>query len=727
MTKLKVFESFAGVGSQAMALRNIGSDYEVVGTSDWDINATLSYNAIHKENTPDYSKNITIDKIEEELFRLSISSDGKKPLTLEKIKRLNENKKREIYNAFKNVNNMGSIVSIDPQDIPDHDLFTYSFPCQDISLAGKQRGLDDNSTRSGLLWECEKVINVKRPKYLLLENVKNLVGIKHRHNFDKWLEILEGYGYTNYWKVLNAKDYGIPQNRERVFVVSILGEHEPYKFPEKQELQLRLKDLLEDEVDEKFYLDDDRVAKLKFDLSKVSLPSNELKVVGNTSATNYNKSNVYHDSVISPTIAARDYKGPNQVLQVGQYNTDTRNNSNRFRTYSVEGTSPSLTTMGGGGLEPCVLIKNGTKQGYSEVSDGDGIDLDYPDSKTRSGMVQKEISKTLQTDDSIGTVELIGGIGEKNFGNQYRQGNRIYNVDKIAAALTANPVGNAGGNSYLYSSKEDVNFRIRKLTPLECWRLMGFTDEDFYKAQAIHSNSTLYKQAGNSIVVSVLEGIFTQLLKIHNNKEENQGEYLEMTGEIKRPNKKIVVLDFETNGFSSLTNEVTEVGAVTIDGKTGEITNVFDSIVKINGTIPQKVVELTGITKELTQTHGLPFEVVKAYLQQICKDAIVVAHNVQFDFSFLKHQFDIEPQFYYDTLTISRALYPGEKSHKLGDICERSGIILSGAHRALNDVYATVELLNKQLNKPDVAMKYMNVVSGYRGVKFRPENTREVI
>lgn len=197
--------------------------------------------------------------------------------------------------------------------------------------------------------------------------------------------------------------------------------------------------------------------------------------------------------------------------------------------------------------------------------------------------------------------------------------------------------------------------------------------------------------------------------------------------EAKRPNKRIVVLDFETTGFSPLGSEVTEVGAVTIDGLTGEVTNVFDSLVKIEGSIPSKVVELTGITKELTQSHGLPFEAVKAYMQSICNDAIVVAHNVQFDFAFLKEQFEIEPKFYYDTLTISRALYPDEKSHKLGDICERSNISLEGAHRALNDVYATVEVLNNQLNKPGVAQKYINVVSGYRGVKFKPENTREVI
>ncbi|WOK52001.1 DNA (cytosine-5-)-methyltransferase [Streptococcus equi subsp. equi] len=199
---LRVFEAFAGIGTQRMALRNLGIPHEVVAIAEIDKFAIKSYEAIHGP-----------------------------------------------------VNNLGDISKINPDTIPDHDLFTYSFPCQDISVAGKQAGLDiDSGTRSGLLWECQKVIVAKKPKYLLMENVKNLVGKKHKPNFDKWLDWLESQGYTNDWQVLNAKDYGVPQNRECVFCVSILGEHKPYIFPEKQELTIRLKDILEDDVDEKYYL-----------------------------------------------------------------------------------------------------------------------------------------------------------------------------------------------------------------------------------------------------------------------------------------------------------------------------------------------------------------------------------------------------------------------------------------------------------------------------------------
>ncbi len=211
---LRVFEAFAGIGTQRMSLRNLGIPHEVVAIAEIDKFAIKSYEAIHGP-----------------------------------------------------VNNLGDISKINPDNIPDHDLFTYSFPCQDISVAGKQAGLDiDSGTRSGLLWECQKVIATKKPKYLLMENVKNLVGKKHKPNFDKWLDWLESQGYTNYWQVLNAKDYGIPQNRERVFCVSILGEHSPYVFPGKQELTIRLKDILEDDVDEKYYLSEEKTRSITWTL-----------------------------------------------------------------------------------------------------------------------------------------------------------------------------------------------------------------------------------------------------------------------------------------------------------------------------------------------------------------------------------------------------------------------------------------------------------------------------
>lgn len=153
--------------------------------------------------------------------------------------------------------NYGDISKINWTEVPDFDLFTYSFPCTDISNAGLQKGLAEGSgTRSGLLWECAKAIEAKRPKYLLMENVKALVSKKFTPDFLKWIKLLEDYGYSNYYKVVNATEFNVPQNRERVFCVSILGDHKPFYFPDPVPLETRLKDVLEPEVDDKYVLSD---------------------------------------------------------------------------------------------------------------------------------------------------------------------------------------------------------------------------------------------------------------------------------------------------------------------------------------------------------------------------------------------------------------------------------------------------------------------------------------
>ncbi len=182
---MKVFEAFAGYGSQHLALKRLNADFEIVGISEIDKYALIAYEALH----------------------------GSLPT------------------------NYGDITKIDWATVPDFDLFTYSFPCQDISIVGQRKGFDEGSgTESSLLWECKRAIEAKKPAILLMENVKNLVGKKNKPNFDKWCEYLESLGYKNYWKVLNAKDYGIPQNRERVFMLSFLDGRD-YAFPEPKECQ----------------------------------------------------------------------------------------------------------------------------------------------------------------------------------------------------------------------------------------------------------------------------------------------------------------------------------------------------------------------------------------------------------------------------------------------------------------------------------------------------------
>ena len=405
---LRVFEAFAGYGSQSIALRNLGIEYEVVAISEIDKYAIKAYEAIHGPT-----------------------------------------------------NNLGDICKINPSDIPDHDLFTYSFPCQDLSVAGKQAGLG-KGTRSGLLYECEKIIEAKKPKYLLLENVKNLVGKKFKPEFNKWLEYLEGLGYTNYWQILNAKNYGVPQNRERVFVVSILGNHKPYEFADKIPLDKCIADILEDEVDEKYYLSEEIQKRFK-------ITNQNKNIIGTTKPdfrTIGQRDLVYDKNGIMGALVATDYKQPKQIAEINQLGMlDIKGNEQVRRVYGADGISPTLNTMQGGNRQPKILIPQATKKGYIEMDLPGVCDLSYPNSKTRRGRVQE------------------GG--------------------KVSPTLTA------ASQDICYI---EPSYRIRKLTPRECFRLMGMRDDDIDKIQQVGiSNTQQYKMAGNSIVVDVLEAIFKNL------------------------------------------------------------------------------------------------------------------------------------------------------------------------------------------------------------------------
>lgn len=213
---LKVFEAFSGVGSQHMALKKLNYEYEIVATSDIDKNAILAYYYVHNWNKK--YKKISKDEMLEYINKKGIGD-------IEKNKKSNEKEIYELYNAVRCSKNLGDIKKIDVNKIPNHDIFTYSFPCQDISSVGTRRGLDFGSgTRSSLLWECKKIIESKRPKYLILENVKNLVVGKNKENFLKWIGYLEMQGYDNYWKIFDSQYYGIPHRRPRVIVVSKLGK-----------------------------------------------------------------------------------------------------------------------------------------------------------------------------------------------------------------------------------------------------------------------------------------------------------------------------------------------------------------------------------------------------------------------------------------------------------------------------------------------------------------------
>lgn len=260
---------------------------------------------------------------------------------------------------FPGVPNYGDIAKIRWSDVPDFDLFTYSFPCQDISNAGLRRGLQqDSGTRSALLWECERAITYKRPKYLLMENVKALLNKKNKTELVKWISKLESLGYSNFCKVLNSADYGVPQSRERVFLVSIHSESATYNFPKPFELRKSLRDILEDCVSDKYYLSENAIKSFiayserkqkegcgfKFEPTDGSGSAKTLTASGGFRIT---------DNFI--------------IKQIGDLNINFKN-PQRGRVYSTEGVSPTLNACGGGGLEVkilCSINPNGRRKEFN--------------------------------------------------------------------------------------------------------------------------------------------------------------------------------------------------------------------------------------------------------------------------------------------------------------------------------------------------------------------------
>ena len=395
---IRLIELFGGISCQAQALLNLGVDFENYRYCDFDKYACQSHNEIMGTND--------------------------KPSDITKWK----GKDLGIYDTDKYCY-----------------IMTYSFPCTDLSTAGKMAGMERNSgTRSGLLWEVERLLNEcnKLPQVLLMENVPQVHGKKNKASFDEWHQFLENLGYKNYWKDLNSKDYGVPQSRNRCFMVSLLGDYS-YEFPKPIELKLKLQDLLEDEVDEKYYLSD-----------------KALVAVENTKFESDKLDNRLPRDGVSPTLLARDYKDLKltQVAQLkGKGFTEMTG-----RVYSSDGLSPTIQTMQGGNRQPKIQVTSNNKR-------------------------QREL---------VNKIDL-----EKN--NQYLDFYNQSSQTNIAGTITTRV--DASNSTGIYK-----DYRIRKLTPTECLRLMGVRDE--YSQKITCSNAQKYKQAGNGIVVDVLMAIFKQIL-----------------------------------------------------------------------------------------------------------------------------------------------------------------------------------------------------------------------
>lgn len=417
---IRVFEAFAGYGSQSLALERLKRhfpefNYEVVGISEIDKYAVTAYNALHGD-----------------------------------------------------VPNYGDISKTDWNDVPDFDLFTMSSPCQDFSFAGTQKGGEEGSgTRSSLLWE-----------YILMENVKALVSAKFKPLFMKWQNELASYGYTNFVKILDSQHYGVPQHRERVFMVSILDENASYHFPEPFPLDRGIKDILEEDVDDRYFLSEK--------LTKTVLSDGKNGFLGGTGVRTV-------DDILAPTIKAGCYKTRRDdcFIKYPSDNTICLNSK-------VDGKQPSLTdrvysaaaaTAVTTGFHPMVCIGSAQKNAYK-------------------GSV-KEPSPTIAEACGMGGGQTPMVVYK---GHGYENGDGLY----TATSKNFTRSGFKGISRTIKAEKHDAgvcdDYRIRKLTPRECLRLMDVDDADIDKLMAAGiSNTQLYKMAGNSIVVSCLYHIFRKL------------------------------------------------------------------------------------------------------------------------------------------------------------------------------------------------------------------------
>lgn len=566
MKNLRLVELCSGIGAQAKGLEHTGLfQVESVATADLDKEVVVSYAAIHcgltNELIESYENYPSKEEMAAELTakRLGYDSKNDKPYDWYKLSRKKDKTKgiEKYWLADHLSHNLGDMMQIDA--LPDCDFLTYSCPCTDLSIAGHQEGLKwtcqdcgheydpaaysveerylcpvcgskhVKSTRSGLLYEVERLLvtakqNGNLPKYLLMENVDALVSKKYIDSFNNWLERLENLGYHSYYQVINAKNAGVPQNRKRIFVFSILKEIDTGKFtfPVPFDNGIRLKDVLEDTVEERYYLSDEKVASFLGNLIKtededtVSIKQAtkdgyikcDLPGVADLSypESTTRRGRVQENGTVSPTLTAAQtgickLEKTNEVLQVGNIAEGKSGweNPQTGRIYSTEGCSPTLNTCNGGGHEPKILI---------------GCDKSHnsPQIIERANCITAKEDRGISNHRAKGTA-VIEKIGNINPSGKGINGN-VLGENGLAPTLTTNK-----GEGPKIAISSDTSYitpyiRIRKLTPKECHRLMGFDDIDVNRCKAVGmSDAQGYKQAGNSIVTNVISLIAEHFYK----------------------------------------------------------------------------------------------------------------------------------------------------------------------------------------------------------------------
>lgn len=467
---------FSGIGCQERGFENSGVfNLEVLNTSDINKESVLSYAAIHCGLTNEMVKNYSYYPTREEMAQyLSDINLGYEP---EKNKhfdwfRLAKKKTMDLekyWLACKVSKNLGDISKID--ELPYADFWTCSFPCTDISIAGNMKGLDpDSGTRSSLLWENIRLLkkakeNNTLPQYIMVENVKNLVSKKFIESFNNLISIFNDIGFNVYWSVINGKNCGVPQNRERVFVIAIRKDidKEKFAFPKPFDNGLRLKDILENHVEQKYYLSD--TAKRKFKLFSESYGT-DIKVAGslNPNKNVQDRVRVLDTKGISQGLRATDYKDPVKIVQ--------------------------------------------------------GIDKSVNDTKTieYANCITSREDRGVSNRKSEGTAILeqthfpnrLGNIYGENKGTGYA-GN-VWDSDVVSPTLTTMQGGNR--QPMIIQNDEVYDVKIRKLTPRECYKLMGLTFKDCDNAKNLGVADThLYRQAGNGIITNCCELLAEHLYK----------------------------------------------------------------------------------------------------------------------------------------------------------------------------------------------------------------------
>lgn len=441
---IRLLSLFSGIGAFESALRRGGYQFETVNYCEIDPYAAKAYSQIH-----------------------GISEDF----------------------------NLHDVRTVNPLLMNNVNLVTFGFPCQDISIAGKQKGFehDGERTRSGLFFEALRIIQFLQPEYAICENVKALTSKKFTAEFETVLTSLDKAGYNNYWEVLNAKDYGIPQNRERVFIVSIRKDIDTgaFTFPEKQGLKLRVKDILENSVDEKYYINTDKAKELikKFiENNQINEIDQNPKIQWCGSYNGHQSGNVVYERGICNCIDVAGHVEPQKIMiskpkikRLGNLYDENAGGARAGNVYAPDGLAPALQTAQGGNRQPLIFTNKPAVWTKNKQVDMNSYINEIISKNIETPVAIDEQNVKVRTDGLVGTIMTDGSSPKKN--------NRICCID----------------------------WRIRKLTPRECFRLMGFSDSDFDKIKGI-SNTQLYKMAGNSIVVNVLEAIFKQLFK-ETNKE----------------------------------------------------------------------------------------------------------------------------------------------------------------------------------------------------------------